>query len=57
MQLTKARQYLLMDKADAVAMVERLLTGRTAPAQPFPIPEKFGGRSLVASADTTSGTP
>jgi 4-hydroxyphenylacetate 3-monooxygenase len=57
MQLMKARQYLLMDKTDAVAMVERLLTGRSTPEHPFPIPEKFGGPPLEAGAGTTSGAP
>jgi aromatic ring hydroxylase len=55
-QLMKARQYLQMDKTDAVAMVERLLTGRSTPEQPFPIPEKFGGPPLEAGADVPSST-
>jgi 4-hydroxyphenylacetate 3-monooxygenase len=57
MQSMKARQYLLMDKTDAVAMVERLLTGRSTPELPFPIPEKFGGTPLDIGTGMTSSGP
>jgi hypothetical protein len=38
-------------------MVERLLTGRSTPEQPFPIPEKLGGPPLETGAGMTPSAP
>lgn len=48
--MMKARGYLARDKTEAVAMVQRLLTGPSTPERPFPIPEKFTGATLEAAS-------
>jgi 4-hydroxyphenylacetate 3-monooxygenase len=57
MQLMKVRHYLSMDKSEAVAMVQRLLTGAAMPERPFPIPEKFGGPKVESATAESSAVP